>query len=146
MWTNKWLKATFLCVVIWIFVFSLVVKCHAWPDKWTIDDTVGQTLMTGVLLEDWAQTYYVASHNWELKGVQYHETNVFLGKHPSKGQVNTYMALSAVGELAVSISLPEVWHVFGMDVPARNLWQGGGVVFEAVVVGHNCSVGIGWRW
>ncbi len=83
-----------------------------------------------LLAADWMQTSKVARHPNE-----YHENNILLGRHPSTGAVNTYFASAILLNTAIYPVMPK---------KLRPWWYGGLTLFEAAVVSHNLSIGIGF--
>jgi hypothetical protein len=57
-----------------------------------------------------------------------------LGEHPSVGRVDGYFALCLLAQVGIAAALPSQY---------RAVFQYVGIVFEAGLVGHNFSVGIG---
>lgn len=82
----------------------------------------------GLLVLDWGQTLYIADHE------DYYERNPILGRHPSRGAVNSYFLMSALLHPLVSVVLPKEY---------RAWWQGGTIGLDALCVGNNFSIGIG---
>jgi len=99
----------------------------AHADDWTRADTYRQSSVTALFVADWAQTKYLITRNGR------HEKNIFLGEHPSAGQVNAYFAASAVGHAAISAILPRDW---------RDGWQYVwiGIEFGATVRNHRMGI------
>lgn len=81
-----------------------------------------------LLVVDWSQTRYIASHP-----DQFHEKNRFLGVHPSISKVNRYFVANVVGTVGVAMVLPSRW---------RKFWLGGVSVIEISAVRNNRSIGI----
>lgn len=108
-------------------VLALSSPCHA-LDEWTSDDTAWEVTYATLHIIDWGQTRHIAK-NPEL----FHENNPILGKHPSVGKVNTFLALTLAGHVAVARLLPK---------KARRVWQVVWIGVEASCVAHNASIGI----
>jgi len=89
--------------IILILLFCLSTPCLA---EWDKSDT---TLLVMRLI-DWGQTRDIATRKWEPPYVSdydgseyvYHETNHFLGKHPSIKEANTYFASAIVIDFIIS--------------------------------------------
>ena len=77
-------------------------------------------VLTATLLADWGQTRYIIKHP-----EQYHETNVYLGAHPSSGRINVYFAT-----------------VIGVGLLLPPSWQWALSAFEISVIAHNRSIGV----
>lgn len=116
-----------LALLLLILVPTVV---HA--DEWTSTDTAMQITYTVLHVIDWGQTLDVSKHPIRAGGVPASETNPVLGKHPSVGAVNTYMASTLAGHAVASYLLPGKW---------RTAWQVAGIGIEAYVVGRNYSLG-----
>ncbi len=120
-------------------------------NKWTWEDTGLQIVFSGILAADWAQTlhiarsaknfYYNPSFNSEA-GIGYAYAGTyesggaerFIGKYPSKRDVNVYFATMLIGHAAVSYLLPK---------PYRTIWQGSYIIYEYDVVRRNRNLGLG---
>jgi len=72
-------------------------------------------ITTGI---DWGQTRYIVKRNkdrciiykdgsWWCDYKYYEKTNIYLGKNPSIGEVDTYMPLAIIGTLTIAHLLPE---------------------------------------
>ena len=122
------------------FLFLLLFSTNvlAAGEDWTLGDTAWQSAYTTLLVLDCAQTRYGASHP-----EQFQEGNILLGKHPSKGRINTTCLSVAIGHYAISRWLPNDW---------RRFWQMGTSWIEAGVVMRNQDEGSGlefwfkWRF
>jgi hypothetical protein len=86
--------------------------------------------VAAVLAADWLQTREI-SRNPD----RFYETNPVLGRHPSLSAVNAYFAAGLLAHTAVAMALPPPW---------RGPWQYLTFAFEAGVVAHNASLGIGF--
>lgn len=97
--------------------FSSFVRAEGFNlDPWTTGDTVRQGIVTALLIVDWSQTHYMATHNCPSAMPNCYVTfredgnaRAFVGSHPSVGQINNYFALAAVGHAAISYMLPRGW-------------------------------------
>ncbi len=71
---------------------ALLAGCAStFGEKWSKTDTNREILWQGVNVIDWGQTRYIAKHP-----EKYQENNPIIGKHPSTGAVDIYMASSAL--------------------------------------------------
>ena len=95
----------------------------------TKEQKVMQGTYLGVHSIDWMQTRYIAKHPDE-----YHEINPLMGKHPSVGEVNRYMAASAILHTGITKSLPGEY---------RKYWLGGSFVVKLNLINMNVNAGIG---
>ncbi len=112
-----------------ILFLSLTSPVHA---EWTKKDTAFQLTYTAVHLADWGQTLDIARNP-----DSYYEINPIVGKHPSVGRVNTYMALSLIVHTGISYLLPSKY---------RRWWQIGTIGVTTSLVIHNNSVGLKVRF
>jgi hypothetical protein len=81
---------------------------------------------TALIVADWSQTLQLADnpHRWG-------ELNPILGRHPSKGRVNTLLSLAVISN-GGALLLPKT---------PRRIWYAAVTVLEAIAVIHNLSVG-----
>jgi hypothetical protein len=112
--------------------FLLLSSSLAYADEWTMADTVREATYLALHVADWSQSHYIADHPSE-----YHETNPILGRHPSSDNVNIYFAATALIHPLISYVLPS---------PYRQWWQYITIGVEAVTVGNNARLGIGFSW
>lgn len=86
-------------------------------------------------LVDWGQTLnFNANHPL---GPKEHEMNPILGKHPSRGDINTYFALTGAAHVLGSALLHE---------PYRMIFQGVSLGIEADAAFKNYKLGIGVKF
>ena len=112
-------------------MMMFVAGCARAGDPWTQADWNRQFAYTVLDLADWAQTRYIATRP------QFHETNRFLGEHPSLGKVNNYFAATLAAHWLITDLLPSRY---------RPVWQYGTITFEAYFVLHNRSLGVGFKF
>jgi len=94
----------------------------------TYSDVLLEAIFIGLVLVDWGQTLNIADNPQ-----RYHEYNPILGRHPSRGEVNTYFALAIPLHTVVTYALPQKW---------RKYWLVGTIVPQAVCVGNNFAIGL----
>jgi hypothetical protein len=118
-----------ILLVILVVVLTPAISSSAELDK------------TGLLLEgvwqtlhiaDWGQTLDVARNPYD-----YHEINPIMGRHPSVGNVNIYMGMSALVHAGISYALPKKY---------RTYWQSISIVVTGALVVHNNSIGLEVRF
>lgn len=117
-------------IVLMILFLALTSPAHA---DWTKTDTAFQVGYSILHVIDWGTTRDIAKNP-----NKFHELNPILGKHPSVGEVDTYMTLSLIGHTVVSSLLPSEykgWHV-------RRWWQGMTIGFKGGLVINNFSIGL----
>jgi hypothetical protein len=83
---------------------------------------------TALHLVDWGQTLNIARNP-----DRFHERNPILGRHPSPGQVNRYMAASLAAHWLIARALKP---------KARKIFQGVTLVIKSGFVAGNYSVGL----
>lgn len=81
-----------------------------------------------LLLADWHQTRYIAGHP-----EQFYERNPILGKHPSKGKVDTYFVAALAIVNVADYVIDEKYR--------KNMWIGITLV-EGTVVANNMAIGV----
>ncbi len=112
----------------------LLISLFAWgpvsaaPDEWTKGDTARQLTYATLHAMDWSQSLHIARNP-----DQYQEANPLLGKHPTVGRVNSYMATSLLVHTSIAYALPKKY---------REAWQYVWIGFKAGLVYHNHSIGI----
>jgi hypothetical protein len=114
-------------MAILMMLFSITAEAD-----WSRADTTRQSIFTGVLALDWAQTRYIAKHPDE-----FHEINTILGEHPTTGRVDKYFASATLIHWGASYVLPDKY---------RAIWQNVSIGFEAGVVARNINLGIGFKF
>ena len=87
-----------------------------------------QGVATTLNVIDWGQTLDIAE-----KPDEYSEINPILGKHPSRAEVNRYMACSMTLRLLIAHVLPSKY---------RNYWLGASIMVTGYLVGHNYHLGL----
>ena len=89
---------------------------------WTQADTTRQVALTALQVIDWGQTLDIAA-----KPDDFHERNPILGNHPSRGQVNTMVALSIAGAWLIARKLPpkkrRIFQILVIGVESANVAQ-----------------------
>lgn len=101
-------------------------------DPWSKQDIALEGVYLVLHLIDWGQTRQIANDP-----EHYHEMNPIIGKHPSTGRVDVYMATSALLHLGVTHFLPK---------ECRPYFQGVTLAMQGTVVMHNFSIGLGFSW
>ena len=97
--------------------------------------------------EDWSDTDSALEISWQiihsidwLQTISamkqpdiYHDNNPVMGKHPSLDKVDSYMAISAIGHLAISYLLPKEY---------RPYWHYLTIAISGTCVINNINVGV----
>lgn len=133
-----------LKIIVLFLVLIVATPASAAGTKWTTTDTVLQGITLVLLEVDRRQTIWGSSHYiLDTRGTPHKidETNIILGKHPDKGQINTYFALSAAGHTVVSYLLRKSgWTILG--VPAVTAWQSLSIAVEIGAISSNARIGM----
>ena len=115
-------------IILLTAMFVLLLVNIAQPFEWSKEDTIREITWQVLHVMDWGQTLDIARQPHK-----YQELNPVLGKHPSVGKVNTYMALSAVAHLGISLALPKEY---------RKWFQYVTIGMTGSLVIHNHSIGL----
>jgi len=125
--------------ILWIiaFLLSLLLPgCALFHgDKWTTQDKVLETTWQIAHAVDWGQTLYISDHP-----TLFHENSFVLGEHPSRSEVNIYMAAETILHPVVTNYLPRDKKILG--VPIRTWWQSITIVRKVDLVRSNYMLGI----
>ena len=90
-----------------IIILALPNLSLAWKDDWTKADTIREVAWQVIHVIDWGQTLEIAR-----QPDKFYELNPIMGKHPSVGKVNAYMAISAITHAGISYVLPKKYRVY----------------------------------
>lgn len=96
-------------------------------DPWTKEQKVMQGASIVLRTMDWGTTLDMVDRP------EYYEANPVLGKHPSKGNINTYFAASMLLNYVLADYLPS---------KTRTYWLGLNIAISAVCVGNNYNIGL----
>jgi len=113
-----------------LIIAILLFSNSAFADNWTTADTYREVAFQTLNIIDWGQTRTTALHP-EL--YQEDESAWAIGRHPTTGRVDAYMAESAVLHFIVAYYLPQSWRT-----PFQYLTIGGKL--NATI--GNASIGI----
>jgi len=104
----------------------------AHQDDWTRQDTIRQSVYTGLLLVDAIQTSDIQNHQHitERRSM----AREVLGPNPSTEDTAVYFATLAISHGLISRALPAKW---------RPYWQGFGILDLGTAVISNCDLGLG---
>lgn len=118
-----------ICVVFMILVLS---KPSLAFDDWSKQDVALQAVFTSLHIIDWGNTLYIADNPR-----YYSETNMILGKHPNRGNVNLYFAGTLAGSVLVTHILPKKYRPYFQTII---------ISIETAAMANNHAVGIGMRF
>ena len=114
-----------------IILILLLFPSLSFADKWDKTDTSLQVAYSLVHLVDWSQTIEIA------KSDTYCESNLFLGKRPSRDKINKYFGGALIGHYLISKWLKK---------PYRNIWQSVTIGLELGYIHHNIKNGFKVRF
>ena len=119
-----------------MFMSSEVLAAE-WFTKFSKEDWIWSTADTVVTTMDWGQTLDIVD-----RGDTYHETNFYLGDHPSRGKVNTYFFIANAFQWGVSWALPTDAELLGFRFNPRRAFQVTWATVETTTVAHNYAIGL----
>ena len=112
-----------------VIIFCLITLCtYAHAAEMTKKDLLLESTWMALHFVDWRQTVHVAKHPQEFE-----EMNPILGRHPSVGRVNLYMAAGMVLHPLVSYVLPQ---------PYKKWWQYVTIGLSGGCVVNNFTIGV----
>ncbi len=96
--------------------------------EWSKQDQQRQLAYTALHMVDWGQTLDIADQSED-----YHEANPILGEHPSRSEVNTFMATS----------LATHWLIARRLTPKkRRVFQWTTIVVKGLFISNNKRIGL----
>ena len=113
-----------------LLIILLVLPCNVYAaDKWSAEDKILASVFTVATVVDWGQTRDIVKNNKDkcttyddgsywCDYAYYEKTNVFLGKKPTMGEVDTYMPIAILATLGIAHVLPEKYRskfLYGMS-------------------------------
>jgi hypothetical protein len=114
-----------MLIRMFLCFFFLVNGCG-----WSKADIYRHGAFTALMAIDYAQTMKIADNPND-----YHERNPILGNNPSRAEVTAYFLTSYAIVTALAVVLP---------TEIRPYLQYGAIGVEAVTVGNNLSIGLGF--
>lgn len=110
----------------------LLMSGCASSEPWRTQDTVLQTIVTGLLVVDAMQTSDIQYHDnlYEAMPV----AQAVLGRQPKTSETWRYFAANALFNYMVTRALPQRWRPF---------WQGATIAVETSLIFNNCALGLG---
>ena len=97
-------------------------------DEWRPADTNREATYLVLHALDWGTTLDIVDHP-----DTHHEHNPVIGSHPTRGEVNRYMAITALAHVAIARILPTRW---------REGFQYITIGMEVLCVGNNLNLGL----
>lgn len=126
-----------LCIVIIMLLYGSHVCAAEWFSDFDKNDLMWQAGSTFVTVLDWGTTLDIVDRPDE-----FHETNWYLGEHPSRGKVNKYFAIVIAANWGIAWALPTDAEILNYHVKPRRWFQYVWVGAETAVVAHNLSIGL----
>lgn len=124
-------------------------------NNWDKEETILATTFTIATFIDWGQTRYIVKNkkdncvtyddgSWYCKYGYYERTNIYLGKDPSIGEVDTYMPIAIIGTLTIAHILPkENKYLLGfIPIPSRKNFLYGMSFLEIGTIYNNYKINI----
>lgn len=111
-------------MIKYILIFSLSFPVYS--QEWTKENTAWETAFIATHLIDWGQTLDI------IESPKFQESNPFLGRNPTRGEVNRYFILMGVSHYLISRHLTEY----------RSVWQKTTFFYELNVINRNAKIGI----
>ena len=112
---------------ILLFMGLTLISC-AGHKPLTKSQWVGEAVWQVIHVVDWGQTLSIADNPND-----YHELNPIIGRHPSRGKVNTYMLASALLHPLVTYAIPTEY---------RWYWLGSTLALSTACVVNNKAIGL----
>jgi len=119
------LKSISIMIVLGCLLSSCATFKNA--DPWTDEQVVLQSVAAVLKVADWGTTLDIENC------ANYYETNPILGKHPNRGKINKYFALSLGSQVFITHILPSKY---------RNWWLGTNILISGYMVKNNFGIGL----
>lgn len=123
---------------LWLVALIALLSVTTAHADWNKDEIIAEVFWEILHVVDWGQTRYIATHPDE-----YREINPILGNHPSKREVDIYMACNAILHPIIVGLLPRRTEIFGYEFSPRKIFQASSIMISGGLVAHNFSIGIG---
>lgn len=89
-----------------LFIVLVLFSVSVQADEWTSADTYRETAFQALHVIDWGQTRYIVRHPDKFHE---HDYSGLIGRNPTSGRIDAYMAEFAVFHFLVSYYLPSSW-------------------------------------
>lgn len=125
-----------LATMIGLASILLFFGCGSWNKTEITKEIAWETLHA----IDWRQTLQIAGdpdNHYESGPARY-----FIGEHPSTGDVNTFMATTAILHPIITNALPRKYTIGGFELKPRAWFQNISIGGSAYLVGVNFSIGL----
>lgn len=115
-------------IIIILSILFIGLQANA-ADKWTKSEICLQVSSIGLQVIDWGMTLDIV----DRKDEGYWEINPILGRHPSRGDVNIYFAISIASNMLVSHLLPSDW---------RKAWLSSRIIVSCYLIDRGHGIGL----
>ena len=114
-----------------LMTLLMLISLNSHADEWTTTEVTKEVISVSLLSLDWMQTRDISNH----PGM--YETNIIMGKEPRPRNINVYFSTVIIGHVFIADSLSSKY---------LNYLQNGTIALELVVIGHNKSFGLNYRF
>jgi hypothetical protein len=121
-------------------LFALLLLAGIARADWTSAEIGKEVSWELIHMLDWGTTLDIADRPDEYREVGL--ARAFIGDHPSRGEVNIYMGISAVLHPVATHLLPNKAHIFGVEWNPRAWWQNITIIGSGACVVNNFGVGL----
>ncbi len=125
-----WLRIIAICFL------AAFLAAPAAASDWQPENTSAELAWVMFHIADWSMTLDLVDKRY------YTEMNPLLGPHPTRGEVNEYMAAILVLHPTISYLLPQKTSLYGVEYHPRAAWQYISLGAKATAVGVNLSIGL----
>ena len=135
-------RAIKINVLIQLLTVLLAVLLFVLPAKadWTGAEIGKEIAWEFLHILDWGTTLDISDHPDDYCEVGL--ARVFIGKNPSRSDVNIYMGLGAILHPVATHIIPQKAEIFGWEFSPRAWWQNVTIGGSGYCVGRNFSLGL----
>lgn len=125
-------------IVFLLILIPTTASSAEWFTDLSPQEVVLQSYWTAAAVIDWGTTLDITERYDE----GYYEMNPFLGKRPSRGEVNTWFLIGIPVKWLVTWALPREAYFFDIKWYPRKTFQIIGASIQTAAVVNNFSVGL----
>lgn len=126
-----------LVALAMVVLVGMPVHAAEWFTNFSKSDWLWQGGSTLATVADWGTTLDIVA-----KPDQYHETNWYLGEHPSRGKVNKYFSIAIAAQWGIAWALPTDAEIFNCHIKPRRWFQYVWTGVESAATAHNLAIGL----
>jgi len=122
-----------------IIVCVTLSSCNCFASGWDKTEIGLEAAFATLSIIDWGQTLKMSDNSWGTKKytlqhteIRRHESNLILGRHPSRGTINIYFPAYIVSQALAAHYLPDVVMFFGGSEAAGKITK---KVFQSLYIG-----------